>query len=129
MDGRYNSAAAPDEQIMHSTPGYSRDHRPDLNHVMLALLVEQPAGIPLLMKPRSGNTHDQVACGRIITEHVQPLHTAHQATYLVADSALDTAEHLGHLSQRGVKWMTRVPATLAEVHAVLARMTPETMTP
>ena len=28
-----------------------------------------------------------------------------------------------------MQWMTRVPATLAEVHAVLARVTPETMRP
>jgi transposase len=28
-----------------------------------------------------------------------------------------------------MKWITRVPATLAEVHAVLARVTPETMRP
>ena len=129
VDGRYNSAAAPDDQIMHITPGDSRDHRPDLNHVMLALIVDQHAGIPLRMKPRSGNTHDQVACGRIIAEHVQQLRTAHSLPYLVADSALYTAQNLGHLAQSGIKWITRVPGTLTEVHAVLARVTPEIMTP
>ena len=35
VDGRYNSAAPPDEQVVHITQGYSRDHRPDLNQVML----------------------------------------------------------------------------------------------
>lgn len=129
VDGRYNSAEAPDEQVIHITPGYSRDHRPHLNQVMLELIVEQHAGIPLLMKPLSGNTNDQVEFGRIITEHVQQLRTAHPLTYLVADSALYTAENLGHLAQGGLKWITRVPATLAEVHAVLARVTPETMPP
>jgi transposase len=129
VDGRYNSAAAPDEQVIHITPGYSRDHRPDLNQVMLELIVEQYAGIPLLMKPLSGNTNEQVEFGRIITAHVQQLRTAHPLTYLVADSALYTAENLGRLAQSGLKWITRVPATLAEVHAVLARVTPETMPP
>jgi transposase len=129
VDGRYNSAEAPDEQIVHITPGYSREHRPDLNQVMLALIVEQHAGIPLLMKPLSGNTNDQVAFGRIVTEHVQQLRTAHPITYVVADSALYTAENLGHLAQSGLKWITRVPATLGDVHAVLARVTPEIMTP
>jgi transposase len=81
------------------------------------------------MKPLSGNTNDQVEFGRIITEHVQQLRTAHPLTYLVADSALYTAENLGHLAQSGLKWITRVPATLGEVHAVLARVTPETMRP
>jgi transposase len=34
VDGRYNSAEAPDEQVVHITQGYSRDPRPDLNQVM-----------------------------------------------------------------------------------------------
>jgi transposase len=29
VDGRYNSAQPPDEQVVHITQGYSRDHRPD----------------------------------------------------------------------------------------------------
>jgi transposase len=96
---------------------------------MLALLVEQHAGIPLLMKPLSGKTNDQGEFGRIITEHVQQLRTAPPITSLVADSALYPAENLGPLAQSGLKWITRVPATLTEGHAVLARATPETMTP
>jgi transposase len=34
-DGRYNSTQPPDEQVVHITPGSSRDHRPALNHVMV----------------------------------------------------------------------------------------------
>jgi transposase len=45
VDGRYSSAEAPDEQLIHVTPGYSRDHRSDLNQVMLELIVEQHAGL------------------------------------------------------------------------------------
>ena len=56
VDGRYNSDHAPDEQVVHITRGYSRDHRPDLNQVMLELIVEHQAGIPVLMKPLSGNS-------------------------------------------------------------------------
>jgi transposase len=88
VDGRDNSAEAPEDQLIHIIPGYSRDHRPDLNQVMLELIVEQRAGIPLLMKPLRGKTNDQVEFGRIITEHVQQLRAAHPLTYLVADSAL-----------------------------------------
>ena len=36
VDGPSNSAQPPDAQVVHLTPGYSRDHRPDLNQVMLA---------------------------------------------------------------------------------------------
>ena len=35
VDGRYNCDEEPAEQVMHITRGDSRDHRPDLNQVML----------------------------------------------------------------------------------------------
>jgi transposase len=37
------------------TKGYSRDHRPDLNQVVLNLICENQSGIPVYMKPVSGN--------------------------------------------------------------------------
>ena len=40
VDGRYNSAEEPEAEVIHVTQGYSRDHRPDLNQVMLELIVE-----------------------------------------------------------------------------------------
>jgi transposase len=129
VDGRYNRSEASDATVIHLTQGYSRDHRPDRNQVMLELIVEHQAGIPVLMKPLSGNANDGVEFGHVVTEHVQQLRTAHHVTYLVADSALYTAENLGHLAQSGVQWITRVPATLHEVQAVLARVNPETMAP
>ena len=36
------------------------------------------------------------------------------ATYLVADSALYSAENLQKLAETRLKWITRVPATLRE---------------
>jgi transposase len=56
VDGRYNSAEEPDAQVIHITRGDSRDQRPALNQVMLEWLVEHQAGMPVLMKPLSGNT-------------------------------------------------------------------------
>jgi transposase len=47
VDGRYKSAQEPEAEVIHITRGYSRDHRPDLNQVMLELIVEPQAGIPL----------------------------------------------------------------------------------
>jgi transposase len=129
VDGRYNSADEPNTAVIQLTHGYSRDHRPDLNQAMLELIVEHQAGIPILMKPLSGNTNDSVEFGRVVTEHVQQLCTAHRLTYLVADSALYNAENLRKLTDSGVKWLTRVPATLHEVQAVLAHVAPDAMAP
>jgi transposase len=129
VDGRYNSTDEPEAQVIHVTQGYSRDHRPDLNQVMLELIVEHQAGIPVLMKPLSGNTHDGVEFGKVITEHVRQLYTASQNTTLIADSALYNADNLGTLATSGLKWITRVPATLAEAQQVLAQVIPSTMAP
>jgi transposase len=73
---------------MHITRGYSREHRPDLHHVMLELMVEPQAGIPLLMQPLSGHRSDGPEFGQVIQEHLAPLPTTSGLTSLVADSAL-----------------------------------------
>lgn len=121
VDGRYNSASTSDEGVIHITPGYSRDHRPDLNQVVLELLVEHRAGIPLLMKPLSGNCNDKVEFGQVVDDHISELCGADQPRYLVADSALYSAENLNKLAQSETKWITRVPATLNEVQDHLAQ--------
>lgn len=50
-DGQYNSETEPEDGVVQIPQGYSRDHRPDLNQVVLQLSVERQAGIPLLMEP------------------------------------------------------------------------------
>ena len=129
VDGRYNSAEPPDEQVIHITQGYSRDHRPDLNQVMLDLMVEHQAGIPVLMQPLSGNSSDKTDFGQIIHDHLVQLHLTYGTTYVVADSALYSAENLQTLAETGTKWITRVPATLTEAQEALALAKPETMKP
>jgi transposase len=70
VDGRDHSDESPTEQVVHITKGYSRDHRPDLNQVMLALIVEHQAGIPVLMKPLSNNSSNPQAFGQVIHAHI-----------------------------------------------------------
>ncbi|HZA28528.1 MAG TPA: IS1634 family transposase [Gammaproteobacteria bacterium] len=127
VDGRYNSDEAPEEQVVHITQGYSRDHRPDLNQVRLELLVEHQAGIPLLMQPLSGNSSDTQEFGEAVRLHVHQLQAPYGPTYLVADSALYSEANLEKLAQTQMKWITRVPATLREAQAVLAQADPQAM--
>ena len=70
VDGRYNREEEPDAEVIHITRGYSRDHRPDLNHVMLELMVEHQAGIPVLMQPLSGNSSDAHEFGQVVKDHI-----------------------------------------------------------
>ena len=131
VDGNYNSDAAPSEDagVIHITKGYSRDHRPDLNQVVLDLMVEHQAGIPMLMKPLSGNESDAVNFRGVITEHVQQLQEAHSLPYLVADSSLYNQESLKVLGQSGIKWISRVPHTLTEANTALSGVKVEQLTP
>jgi transposase len=129
VDGRYNSDEEPEEHVIHITRGYSRDHRSDLNQVMLDLIVEHQAGIPVLMKPLSGNSSDVHDFGQVITDHIAQLQITYGLTFLVADSALYSAENLQKLAETNLKWITRVPATLHEAQAVLAQADPQTMAP
>jgi transposase len=127
--GRYNSAEEPDATVIHITRGYSRDYPPDLNQVMLNLLVEHQAGIPPLMQPLSGNTSDGSNFGRLISEPIARLHTADGMTYLVADSVPYSAENLHKLAQTGSAWITRAPATLTAAQAASEQITRKTMMP
>jgi transposase len=129
VDGRYHSDTIPDEQVVHITRGYSREHRPDLHQVMLELIVEHQAGMPVLMQPLSGNSSEAQGFGQVVRELIAHLHPTYGTTYLVADSALYSAENLQTLAQTQLKWLTRVPATLSEAPSVLAHAEPEAMMP
>jgi transposase len=127
VGGCDNSAEEPEEQVIHITRGYSRDHRPDLNHVMLELMVEHQAGIPILMKPLSGNSSEAQDFGAAVRAHVYQLPTTYGMTYLVADSALYSEANFQKLAQTHMKWITRVPATVSAAQAVLAQANPQVL--
>ena len=67
--------------------------------------------------------------GQIITDHMAQMQITYGLTFLVADSALYSAENLQKLAETRTKWITRVPATLREAQAVLAQADPQTMAP
>lgn len=110
VDGDYNREEA--VGVVAITTGYSRDQRPDLNQVMLNLIVENRAGLPLLMQPLSGNSNDTASFGRLIEAHLDQLNTTHQVDYWVADSALYSEANLQLLATHQGHWITRVPETV-----------------
>lgn len=113
LDGAYNAEQEPDPQgkILHLTKGYSRDHRPDLNQVVLNLIADNQAGIPLHMEALDGNSSDKTSFRQTIGEHIGQLQNASGFEYLVMDSAGYTAETLSQHSGQ-VKWISRVPESI-----------------
>jgi transposase len=80
--------------VIEVTQGYSRDHRPDLNQVVLQLVCERQAGIPLLMESLSGNNSDQESFRDMVTAHMGQMQSDVGLEYVGADSALYSAETL-----------------------------------
>jgi transposase len=128
-DGRDTSDEAPDEQVIHRTRGYSRDHRPDRNPVLLELMVQHQAGIPMLMPPRSGNRSDAPAFGQMIRGHLAQVPITYGMTSLVAESALYREANLQQRAQPPRPWSTRAPVTLSDARAALVQAAPQTMRP
>jgi transposase len=129
VEGRYHRAEEPDTHVMHMTRGDSREHRPDLHQVLLDVIVEHQAGIPLLRQPRRGHPSAALAFRPVVTTPMAQLHTTYGTASLVADSALDNEETLQPLARTQRTWITRVPATLSAAQEALADAHPETMAP
>lgn len=122
VDGVYNSQTDPSEaqdaKLIRLTHGYSRDHRPDLNQVVLNMIVDNQAGIPLHMQALNGNMSDKTAFHNTVKEHVARLQNVTNIEYLVMDSAGYTADTLS-ACQGLTKWISRVPETLAQSKSVV----------
>ena len=102
VDGEYNRGEESEAKRIHITRGYSRDRRPDLNQVVLDLMTEHQAGLPLFMKPLSGNSEDKTQFKQVVEAHLDQLRKAMAIEYLVADSALYTEATLKSLGARMV---------------------------
>jgi transposase len=125
-DGRFpDNGSEEEEGVIQITKGYSRDHRPDLNQVVLQLICERQAGIPLLMKPLSGNSSDKTDFRETIQAHIDQMKNDFTLEYIVADSALYTLETLKELNQS--LWISRVPETLSLSQEIIHAVAPDLM--
>jgi len=127
--GDYDSEDGPAEGAIRIQQGYSRDHRPDLNQAVLDMIVERKAGLPVLMKPLSGNVNDSGTFPELIDRHVEHLQNVHGFDYVVADSALYSKDHVRKLTEGGVKFVTRVPKTISEAKTRIQEAEIESMEP
>lgn len=103
------------------THGYSKDHRPDLKQIVLSLVVNGPAEIPVWMEPLSGNSSDKTS----FHETIKKVRGFQQQINLekdfkwIADSALYSKEHL--LKANDYLWVSRAPETIKEAKDLIER--------
>lgn len=128
VDGNYNSDLSEEEvgDCVRICMGYSRDKRPDLNQVMLNLVVENASGIPLQMQALSGNTSDKESFKTLINNHISNITADYSPVCWVADSALYTAETLKDISATQT-WISRVPESIHEAKTVIKQVAKDQM--
>ena len=128
VDGKYNSDEEKKEGVVHITKGYSKDHRPDLNQVMLEMICENSHGIPVAMRALDGNSSDKISFEKIVIDHIQSLSKTTTGT-VVADSAIYTANNLKSFQNNNIKWITRVPNQIKENKELIELIDGQRMTP
>jgi len=114
VDGQYNSGEEKEEGVVHVVQGYSRDHHPELNQVVLNLIMEHQSGIPMLMRSADGNQSDKTAFGTIIDEHIGSLKAVADNPLFIADAALYTRENLAIITKQEIDFISRVPLVIKE---------------
>ena len=108
-----------DEQAIHITHGYSKDHRPDLKQAVLELLVSQDGGVPLVSKSWDGNTSDTQIFKERAEALLMAVASAPTPRYLVADAKLYTEDTATTLAKLG--FITRIPGTIKLVSQVITQ--------
>ncbi|MFV0449075.1 MAG: IS1634 family transposase [Vibrio sp.] len=109
--------------------GYSRDHRPELNQVVLELICENQAGLPVYMQTLSGNANGVKAFSEVTKRHIHCLKATQNSRYFIADAALYTEEGIQSLDEQKQKFITRVPMTIASAKQALLALEPEQLLP
>jgi len=124
LHGQY-AKEEPEVEAIEITYGYSRDHRPDLKQVVVNLITGHRSQLPVWMEALSGNQSDKDSFPDSIRAFCQQLKSG-KGCFFVVDSALYGAANLQSLGE--IRWLTRVPETLAEAKALLAEIEQNQMT-
>ncbi|WP_435249964.1 IS1634 family transposase [Vibrio sp. nBUS_14] len=129
VDGEYAQSAEDDINSIQLVKGYSRDHRPELNQVVLELICENQAGLPVYMQALSGNTNDAKAFAEVTKRHIHCLKAAQNSHYFIADAALYTSDSICSLDEQKQKFITRVPMTIKMAKQALLALSPAQLEP
>lgn len=122
--GQYNGADDADPEVVRITKGFSKDHQPDLNQVVVSMMCAYKSSIPVWIEALSGNSNDKKSFRETIKKFREQFQEK-SLPYFVADSALYSAEGLQELS--GVRWVTRVPETVKEARKAISLLVKEKM--
>lgn len=121
VDGNYAHEDDDDTKVIRLVRGYSRDHRPELNQVVLNLITKNKAGIPIYMQAASGNIKDNDGIKQIVKQHIHSLKAAQNSQYFIGDAALYVAEKIRALDEQGRLFISRAPQKLKKVKELITQ--------
>lgn len=109
-------------QCMIAKLGYSRDHRPDLEQIVIALMVT-PQGSPFYWKVLEGNTQDVTTLPSLVDDLKQRfgLKTCH----LVFDRGMVSNDHLDLLEAQGLTYLSAADKDEMACHPLFKEFVPE----
>ena len=124
VDGEYERIGneADETAAIAITYGYSRDHRADLKQFVVDLMCSGDGDIPLYLRVGDGNESDKAVFAQLMGQFKSQLNFD---ALFVADSALYSQENLQALA--GLRWLSRVPATLNQAKECLQDTPDETL--
>lgn len=102
--------------------GYSRDHRPDLEQIVIALMVT-PQGSPFYWKVLEGNTQDITTLPSVVNDLKRQfgLKTCH----LVFDRGMVSSDHLDLLEAQGLTYLSAMDKDEMACHPLFQKFVPE----
>lgn len=93
--------------------GYSRDHRPDLEQIVIALMVT-PQGSPFYWKVLEGNTPDITTIPGVVQELKARFNLS--TCHLVFDRGMVSADHLALLEAHGMTYLSAMDKSEMACH-------------
>lgn len=124
VEGEYERLEEPG--VVRITHGYSRDQRPDLKQVVVALLTSYRSALPLWIQALDGNAPDTHTFPQVVEAYIAQLQEG-EMPYLVADRALYSEANLRRLGE--VRWLTRVPERIGLARALIENISASDMQP
>ncbi len=91
LHGAYEAEAGDEEQpqVISITRGFSKDHAPELNQVVLSMMTAYGSSIPLWLEALSGNANDKVTFRKSIREYRRQFKAKEQILALERDQMDD----------------------------------------
>lgn len=101
--------------------GYSRDHRPDREQIVIALMVT-PQGSPFYWKVLPGNTQDITTMPELVQELRQRFNLT--KCHLVFDRGMVSADHLELLESEGLTYLSAMDKDEMACHPLFQEFIP-----